>query len=143
MSDQTPTEIDERKMVLAAEVLLERIDTIVDKAMKPWKRAVRVLIGVVVALIAGASLSGYLYFNQVQTSHAVQQNQTALRASIVAGCESQNTRSLNDAANWDYFIGILAKGDTKPADLAEVKTIEHHIATVDAPRNCAADYGGK
>lgn len=140
---QTPAEIEESKLVHAAELQLTRINNIVESAMKPWKIAVRWLTGIVIALVLGAGLSGYLYLSQVQTSHAVQANQNALRASVVAGCEAQNARSANDVANWNYFIGVLAKGDTKPADLQEVKVIEAHIAAVDAPRNCEAEYGSK
>lgn len=141
MVAQTPAEIEESKLVHAAELQLQRINTIVDAAMKPWKRAVRWLTGIVIALAIGAGVSGYLYTQQEALTHQVQSQAQIIQSGAITGCEQQNISNANDVANWDYFIGILAKGDTKPADLREVQVIEHHIAAVDAPRNCEAIYG--
>jgi hypothetical protein len=129
------------KLVDLADRQLAQIDAIVEKALKTPKRSIRWLQGVVAVLVLGATFIAYLYFNQVNLTHSVQQQSHSIQQGSIASCEAGNLRAATDAANWNYFIDILVKGDTKPADLAEVKVIKAHIAKADASRDCNAVYG--
>ena len=130
MTKQTPAEVaEESRLVKAAEVQLVLIDNIVKNAMKPYKRAVRWLTGIVVALAIGAGVSGFLYANQVGLTHSVQQ-------ATISSCNASNTRAAADAGNWSFFMGVALAGNTNAADIAEGRKILMHIEEIDAPIPC-------
>ena len=129
------------RLVDLADRQLLQIDSIVEKALKTPKRSIRWLQGVVGVLVLGAIFIAYLYFGQVNLTHSVQQQSQTIQQGAIASCEAGNARALTDVQNWDYFIGILTRNDKKPADLAEVKVIEAHIAKADIVRDCAKVYG--
>jgi hypothetical protein len=117
------------KLADVADIKLAQIDAIVEKALKIPKRMIKWLLGVVAGLVIVVGFASYLYLNQVDLNHSVQQQ-------AYTDCIHGNARAATDAQNWDFFIGKLVANDKKPADLAEVRLIEDHIAKADAPIVC-------
>jgi hypothetical protein len=142
----TAAAVAESKLALAAEAQLIKLDGLVktatDSALKPWKKAVRWLTGLVVAFAIGTGVMGILYEQEYSTTQQVSALSHANQQAALAGCEASNSRAAADQGNWDLFVTLALKGNTNPAAIADGKEIVSRVATVDMPRDCAKAYGG-
>lgn len=133
------------KLQEAAEAQLTRIDGIVKGAVKAslkWPKRLIVMLSLTSLLLLGSTgFMTYLYVNQQSITRTVQQTTIATQAGAIRGCEQGNLRAQADQANWDFFIDFLAKGDTKPGDIAKVNFIKAHIAATDKTRDCVTEFG--
>lgn len=107
------------------DALLRAATRQVDRLVKRSRRdrAVQWVLGVVVA---GLLAAGTVLFFQNQ----------AIRDQQHASCVNGNTYRQEDDQIWNYFIGVLIQGKTDQKTLALAKTVEQHIAQLDAPRAC-------
>jgi hypothetical protein len=142
----TAAAVAESKLALAAEAQLTKLDGLVktatDSALKPWKKAVRWLTGLVVAFAIGTGVMGVLYAQEYSTTQQVSALAHANQQAALSGCLAANSRAAADRGNWDLFLDILLKGNTNAYDLHEESVIKSHVAQVDAPRDCIKAYSG-
>ena len=95
---------------------------------------VRILAGVCAALILGAAILSYNVIQERGLSTRVQHGS-------VAECQASNSTRDANVQTWDFFLGILLKGNKNSADLAAGQRVETFIADHNKQRDCIKLYG--
>lgn len=135
------------KLQTAAELQLRRIEEAVKASLKWPKRFLALLAATCVLLLGATGFTSYLYVNQASVTATAQAAAQAakveaqvVRRDAIQACEDRNRRILASTANWDFFVDLALRGDTKPKDIAAGNALKAHVARTNVPQDCVKEF---